>query len=406
MIFYIKTMDTRTVFVYYSPVMRKRKKAKNILLAFDWYDQRIYRGVAKYAVEQKWHLSPYLFSDRFVPHGWPADGAITCFGKVLGKFILSLDMPKVDISVHDIPETIPRVAVDNEAIGRLAAEHFLSRGFHHFAFYSWPIVDVNQIRMSSFFDALREAGVPKSSLHVIRQTPAKNMGDWDSHQNFILSQLGKLPRPLAVFAGQDNLGVTLIEICERNGIHIPDEIAVLGVDNIEFLCECLMVPLSSIDTRLEKLGYEAAHQLDRLLNKEITKNEPPQIIKPQGIICRQSTDVLAVEHPAVIKALQFTKNNFHKPIILEDVAEYAGMSKRGMEKAFQKYLGRSPAAELRRVRLDNAKRMLTETNDKIESIAIDCGYSNSSNLSFSFNKETGMSPRAYRNNFRADKEQL
>jgi LacI family transcriptional regulator len=232
------------------------------------------------------------------------------------------------------------------------------------------------------------------------------MGDWDSHQNFILSQLDKLPRPLAVFAGQDNLGVTLIEICERNGIHIPDEVAVLGVDNIEFLCKCLMVPLSSVDTRLEKLGYEAAHQLNRLLNKEITKNEPPQIIRPHGVICRQSTDVLAVEHPAVIKALQFTKSNFQNPITLEDVAEYAGMSKRGMEKAFQKYLGRSPAAELRRVRLDNAKRMLTETNCKIEAIAVDCGYSNSSNLSFAFNKETGMSPRTYRNNFRSDKEQL
>ena len=106
-----------------------KTSTKKILLAFDWYDQRIYKGVARYAVEQKWHLSPYLFSDRFIPHGWPADGAITCFGKTLGKFILSLDMPKVDVSVCDIPETIPRVIVDNEAIGRLAAKHFRSRGF-------------------------------------------------------------------------------------------------------------------------------------------------------------------------------------------------------------------------------------------------------------------------------------
>jgi len=377
-----------------------KSSTKKILLAFDWYDQRIYRGVARYAVEHKWHLSPYLFSDRFIPHGWPADGAITCFGKTLGKFILSLDMPKVDVSVCDIPETIPRVIVDNEAIGRLAAKHFRSRGFQNFAFYSWPIVDVNQIRMDSFFDCLREAGVKESSLHIIKQPSAKIMRNWDEHHNAILTQLKQLPRPLAVFAGQDNLGVTLIEICARSGIHIPEEISVLGVDNIEFLCECLMVPLSSVDTRLEDLGYTAAHQLDLLMSKKIKKTVPPLIIAPKGVVRRQSTDVLAVEHPTVVKALIFIMRNFQNPITLEDIAQYSEMSKRGLEKAFIKNLGRTPATELRRVRLDNAKRMLTETNEKIETIAIECGYSNSSNLSFAFNKETGKSPRAYRTHFR------
>ncbi|MBL7077901.1 MAG: substrate-binding domain-containing protein [Kiritimatiellae bacterium] len=379
------------------------KSAKTILVACDWYDRRIYRGIARYASEHDWHLSPYLFSDRFVPRGWPADGAITSYGNVLGKFILSLDMPKVDISVCDIAETIPRVTVNNEAISRLAAEHFLARGFRHFAFYSWSIVDVNQIRMSSFFEALKEAGVPASSLHILKQPPARIMSDWDAHMEAIVGQLHDLPRPLAVFAGQDNLGATLVEVCARSGIHVPEEVAVLGVDNIEFLCDCLMVPLSSIDTRLDDLGYEAAHQLDRLMNKKIKKTAKPILIDPKEVVCRQSTDVLAVEHPAVVKALRFTKENFHNPITLDDIAAYAGMSKRGMEKAFVKCLGRTPAVELRRIRLDSAKRMLTETNEKVETIARECGYSNSSNLSFAFNKETSMSPRAYRKHFRASR---
>ena len=380
----------------------KKKRAKRILLAFDWYDQRIYRGVARYAKEHNWHLSPYLFSDRFIPHGWPADGAITCYGKVLGKFILSLKMPKIDISVSEIPEEIPRVRVNNAKIGKLAAKHFLERGFRHFAFYNWSIVDVNLLRRKSFFNALKEEGIPPGSLHIINQPPEKIMRNWSAHQEAMLKQLEKLPRPLAVFAGQDNLGVTLIEICERSGIHVPEEIAVLGVDNIEFLCECLNAPLSSIDTRLEDLGYEASRQLDRLLNGEITAAEPPLLISPKGIVSRQSTDVLAVDHPAVVKALQYIKTNLGSPITLQDIANCTGMSKRGLEKAFQKHLGRSPATELRRVRLDAAKRMLTETNEKTESIARACGYSNSSNLSFAFNKETGMSPRVYRKTFRSN----
>jgi LacI family transcriptional regulator len=379
-----------------------KSDTKKVLLAFDWYDQRIYRGVARYATENRWHLSPYLFSDRFIPHKWPADGAITCFGKVLGKFILSLDMPKIDISISNIPETIPRVTVDNDAIGRLAAEHFVTRGFKHFAFYNWPIVDVNCTRRKAFFDALTEANIPKTSQHIINQPSTAIMRDWDSHQNAILEQLKQIPRPLAVFAGQDNLGVTLIEICERSGIHVPEEISILGVDNIEFLCECLVVPLSSIDTRFEKLGYTAAKQLDRLMNGEITCNEPPIRIAPHGIINRQSTDSLAIEHPAVVAALRFIRKNFSQPITIENIAQYAQISRRGLEKAFAKHLGISPATELRRIRLDHAKRLLTETSEKTETIAIACGYSNSSNLSFAFNRATGMSPRTYRNNFHGD----
>jgi LacI family transcriptional regulator len=149
------------------------------------------------------------------------------------------------------------------------------------------------------------------------------------------------------------------------------------------------------------MGYTAAQQLDRLMKGEITNEEPPILIEPKEIILRQSTDSLAVAHPAVVKALQFIKEHFHEPITLEDIGEYAGMSKRGMEKAFLKHLGISPATELRRVRLDNAKRLLVETTDKISAIAYDCGYSNSSNLSFAFNRETGMSPRAYRNRYSA-----
>ena len=374
----------------------------SILLAFDWFDHRIYRGIARFAGEADWHLSPYLFSDRNIPFNWPGDGVICSYGPTLASFIDSLEMPKVDVSVAKIPQQIPRVVIDNQQIGRLAAEHFLKRGFNHFAYFHWPAVEVNVVRQKAFRSALLDSGVPAANLHTIRQPGARVLRDWSAHETAILEQIDKLQRPLAVFTGQDNLGATLIEVCIRNGIHVPEEISVLGVDNIEFLCDCLAVPMSSIDTRLEELGYQAARQLQRLMNGEIGNDEPTLIIPVGHVVGRRSTEVLAVPHSGVAKALRMMRAEFGTPMTLEHVCDHVGMSKRGLEKAFRKHLQRSPAAELRRIRIDHAKRLLTETDIKIEAIARECGYCNSSNLSLAFKRDTALSPRAYRQKFRAE----
>jgi LacI family transcriptional regulator len=376
----------------------------NILLAFDWFDDRIYRGIAQFAADAGWHLSPYLFSDRHIPFNWPGDGAITSYGPTLGPFIESLGMPVVDITISEIPRQIPRVLNDNEEIGRLAAEHFLKRGFHHFAYFSWSSVPVNVVRQKSYRSALEDAGVPPENIHAILQPSDKILRDWPAHEAAILGQIDNLPRPLAVFTGQDNLGATLIEVCIRNGIHVPEEIAVLGVDNIEFLCDSLAVPLSSIDTRFADLGYQAARQLQRLLDGEIAPDEPPLLLASGGVVNRRSTEFLAIPHPAVAKALRMMRADFGSPMTLEHICRIVGMSKRGLEKAFRKHLQHSPAAELRRIRIDHAKRTLTETDMKVEAIARQCGYCNSSNLSLAFKRDTGLSPRAYRKKFRAEGE--
>jgi LacI family transcriptional regulator len=389
------------------PTQRPRSQASNwqprsILLAFDWFDQRIYEGIFRFAKERAWHLSPYLVSQRSTPTNWPGDGAITCFAKKIAQRIRALHMPKVDISVAPIPQRVPRVVVDNSAIGRLAAEHFLERGFHDFAFYSWPLVYVNQVRREAFFKALAAAGVRRRNIHEIHQSPARLLGNWKVHEADIKRQLDKLPRPLAVFAGQDNLGANLIEICHWSGISIPEEVAVLGVDNIELLCRGMMVPMSSIDTRLDELGYAAAEQLERLMDGKLKNTAAPILIPPKGVVTRRSTDVLAVRHSSIVRALAFMKEHSHRPITLGQISERVGMSKRGLEKAFLKHLGSTPAEQLRHLRLAKAKKLLVETDEKIEAIAHECGYSNSSNLGLAFNRDCGMSPRAYRATYRRD----
>ena len=375
---------------------RQNNLQRSILIALDWYDERVLRGIYNYAHEKNWHISPYLASGRFVPNGWPGDGAITCYGPETASYIDYLNMPVVDISHVEMPGKVPRVHVDNEDISRLAAEHFISRGYKFFAYYSWPIVEVNTQRHIAFKHELLTRGIPKENIYEIKQSDPKLLGDWKSHHADIIHQVNELPRPVAVFTGQDNLGASLIEMCVRSGIHVPEEIAVLGVDNTELLCEGSPVPLSSVRTRLTEVGYQAARQLDLLMSREITNKAKPIKIPPHGIVSRQSTDVLAIEHPAVATAVRYIKEHFGEPITIEDIIEFTGLSKRGLEKAFEKHLGRTPASELRRVRLDEAKRLLTESSDKIDSIALDCGYSNSSNLSCAFRRDTKMSPRAYR----------
>ncbi|MBL6920228.1 MAG: substrate-binding domain-containing protein [Puniceicoccaceae bacterium] len=377
----------------------KAARQRSIIIALDWYDERIVRGIYNYAREQNWHISPYLAAGRFVPHGWPSDGAITCYGSETSSYIDFLNMPVVDISYLDMPRQVPRVRVDNDAISKLAAEHFIARGYKFFAYYAWHDVPVNALRHDRFKQHLLANGIPEENIFAIKQSEGSLLGDWESHKTDIIDQVNQLPRPLAVFAGQDNLGASLIEMCVRESIHVPEEIAVLGVDNTELICEGSPVPLSSVRTRLTDLGYKAAEQLDRLMNKEINTKAEPLLVPPHGIVSRQSTDVLAIEHPAVATAVRYIKQHYGEPITIEDIIEFIGLSKRGLEKAFEKHLGRTPASELRRIRLDEAKRLLTETNDKIDSIALDCGYSNSSNLSCAFRRDTKLSPRAYRMKF-------
>jgi LacI family transcriptional regulator len=371
-------------------------KPKTILVASRWYDHRFYKGIIRYATKRGWHISPYNFASNFAQTGWPADGAITCYSKPLAEFIDDLGVPMVDITTWETPERVPQVVVDNEEIGRMAARHFLERGFKHFAYYSWSSVHVNSVRQACFFRALAHEGVPPENIHQIEQLPDHLIGRWELHHKHVLDQLEKLPRPLGIFTSHDALAASMLEVCMHSNIQVPEEVSVLGVDNIKHLCEALSVPLSSIDSNIERLGYTAAQQLDRLMKKEISNDEPPLLVPAKELVCRQSSNTLAVSHSKVVEALEFIETHYHEPITLENICQHINMSRRGLEKAFLQHLGSTPSIKLRCIRMASAKRMLTETKEKVSSIALACGYSSNSNLSAAFRRETGVSPRTYR----------
>ena len=149
------------------PSKHARISQPSIILAFDWFDERLYRGIFNYAKMKGWHMSSYMISDRFIPRGWPGDGAITCYGPILRDFIDHLDMPIVDITIEEMSRKAPRVVVDNRKIGEMAADHFHSRGYLNYAYYSWAEVTVNTVRREAFFHSLLERGVPRENLFEI-----------------------------------------------------------------------------------------------------------------------------------------------------------------------------------------------------------------------------------------------
>jgi LacI family transcriptional regulator len=284
--------------------------------------------------------------------------------------------------------------MDNAAIGRMAAEYFLNRGYENFAFiHRWGL-GVSRRRGEFFQQTIEDAGKQCEMISWLEERGRKP-DTRDQRHEWLIRRIGKLPKPLAILASRDVEALEVLEACFSVEILVPEHVAVLGVDNSEVHCECLRVPLSSIDVNLERIGYEGAALLDRILAGEKPSKEPIYI-PPAGIIERRSTDSMAVNHPGVAAALNFIYRNSHRPISMRDVFRAVAMSRSGLEKAFREHFVRAPMEELRRVRIERAKRMLLDTDDKIQSIAYATGLQTPHNLCRVFREHLGITPKQFR----------
>jgi LacI family transcriptional regulator len=375
----------------------RTRKDRSILLALGWYYPEMHRGVAHYARNHDWHVTADL-EDR-VPSHWKGDGIITLLAarqntwNLLERFADD-GIPIVDLAESQTQVPLPRVTMDNAAIGRMAAEYFLNRGYENFAFiHRWGL-GVSRRRGEFFQQTIEDAGKQCEMISWLEERGRKP-DTRDQRHEWLIRRIGKLPKPLAILASRDVEALEVLEACFSVEILVPEHVAVLGVDNSEVHCECLRVPLSSIDVNLERIGYEGAALLDRILSGEKPSKEPIYI-PPAGIIERRSTDSMAVNHPGVAAALNFIYRNSHRPISMRDVFRAVAMSRSGLEKAFREHFVRAPMEELRRVRIERAKRMLLDTDDKIQSIAYATGLQTPHNLCRVFREHLGITPKQFR----------
>ncbi len=367
---------------------------QNILLALGWYYPEVHRGVARFARDHGWHITADF--DDPIPSHWKGDGVLTLLG---AQQNLWRQLRRFDVQIVDLAESrpdihLPRLTMDNAAIGRMAADHFLHKGYRNFAVVQRWELGVSCRRRDHFRFELSAAG---HDCEVIswQSERGKRLDSREQRHRWLIKRLTALPKPMAVFAVRDAEAVEVIEACEAATFHVPEQVAVLGVDNTEMICDCLRVPLSSIDTNLEKIGYEGAALLQRLIGGD-RGSAMPTYVSPAGIVQRRSTDSLAVAHPGVSKALRFIHDHAHEPIDMSDVVRSIGMSRSGLEKAFREHYIRSPMKELRQVRLGIAKKRLRESDESVFNIAIQSGFQSSHHLCRVFQNELGTTPGAYR----------
>jgi LacI family transcriptional regulator len=287
---------------------------------------------------------------------------------------------------------VSEIHADSQGAGRLAAEHFLERGFRHFAFCGYAGRSWSDRRGEAFCQRLQEAG---HTCHVYEPSSRKRNIAWNEELPRVVAWLKGLPKPVAIMACNDNRGRQILESCLGAHIQIPDETAVVGVDNDEMVCGLSNPPLSSVALNLEGAGFRAAELLDTLM--ENPKLPPRQIpVEARWVVCRRSTDVLAIEDPHVAAALRFIRSQAHKPLDIGDIVPQSGISRRGLEIRFQQILGRSIRQEIQRVRLVRTKQLLSETNLSAEKIAVLSGFGSSAYLRNVFHREEGITITEFR----------
>lgn len=382
--------QSRAITAIASPDRRRR-----VLLALGWYAGQIHEGVARYARDASWILNLDMMRSGTFPQLWRGDGIITILGSNsrMDRALLRLALPVVNIGPID-RANVPSVRPDDEAIGRLAAGHFRERGFRRFAFYACSGGPGERARCDCFRRHIAKMGGEFSVIDwasVAR--PGRNSDA--ARLRFLRRQLEALPKPLAVFAEYDDRAVEVLLACEISNLPVPEQIAVLGVDNDALRCDFAPTPLSSIDDDQDRQGFEAARLLDQIMNGRKTP-AAATIVEPRGVIVRRSTDILAIDHPQVAEALRIVWEHYMEPLTAQDVERAVPMSGRRLHDAFLRHVGRSIAAELARRRVERVGQLLGDRKLKLPAIATACGFSSANHLTRVFKRSTGTSPQSFR----------
>ncbi len=309
------------------------------------------------------------------------------------RAIINMGIPTVCFPYsRETIEGVVNVVTDHEAVGRMTADHLLSLGLSHFAYCGFDDWWWSRRRRDSFCAKVSEVGI---EADVYRLPGPKSERTWDKELPHIVNWLRHLPKPVGVMACNDDRGELVIEACKMEGLKVPDEVAVVGVDNDALICDLCSPRLSSVAWTLEKGGYEAAESLDRMIKGQ-EKDRPTLWIHPTHIVARQSTDVLAMEDLEVAAALRVIRCCGCLNIGVQQVVERTGLSRRALEQRFRKTLGCSIHDEIERVRLELTTQMLAKTQKSVGEIARTLGFPDAAHVSRFFRKAKGISPMMYR----------
>lgn len=368
-------------------------KRKRVLVALDWYDSDMHRGIAAYARERDWVLNTHMVRHHELPEGWEGDGVIGLIGRqVTRDFVRSLKLPTVDIGGHYTE--FPQVFSDNYRAGVLGAEHLLERNHTNFSFFFIQSSRLEKEVSAGFIQTIESTG-RTCLLRYWNPTESEHEVNYRSVHNWAKRTLTSLPKPVAVMCQNDDTMAIILNAAVEAGLQIPEEVALLGLGNTALVCDFLPVTLSSIDVNLEGLAYRAAQELDRLFDGGAPHVVPVRVA-PRGVVLRKSTNFLAVSDPHVMAVLRKIWDHYSEPISVEKLIPSVPISRSSLYRLFLQQVGRPIARELKRVRLEHAKRLLTMTDKSVSSIAKESGFASLITFSRAFSENIKLSPSEYR----------
>ncbi len=391
-----------------NPVPKSRRPRVALLVESSRaYGRGVLLGVARYIrTHQPWSV---FFQDlnlcddtpEWLGH-WQGEGIITRLENAdIVKVIQRVKVPAVYLrQVHPAIKT-PCVLTDNDAVSRLCFEHLKERGFRHYAFCGFNGADYSDERQDAFVRLVAGAGL---ACHVYRDTEVEPV----SHGNTatfeelgmqdggcVMQWIQKLPKPVGLMACNDMRGQQVLDACRVLGVAVPEEVAVMGVDNDEVVCTLSDPPLSSVVPDTERIGFDAAMILAQMMAGENFATGRI-FVPPKGISTRRSTEVLAMEDRQIAAAARFIREHACEGIDVGDVLRAVPLSRSTLDRRFIQIMGHSPKDEILHVRLNHAKQLLAETDFSQALIAEKVGLEHVEYLSRIFKKRVGLTPSEFR----------
>tara|TARA_B100001971_G_C18267290_1_gene594533 strand:+ start:12661 stop:13839 length:1179 start_codon:yes stop_codon:yes gene_type:complete len=352
-----------------------------------------------------WHLqveSSGTMESRLPPPGWDGDGIIArASDPKIVQWLNDTKLPVINISAIQLPRSnFPCVTTDYKASAAIACQYYLNRGFQNFA-YVGPLKHQVVNDYYTYFKA-ELAAHKQTCLSFDLPYNYEDRRNLDIRTKKLQDWLIQLPKPIAIVSWGNDAGREIIDACNRKNILVPHDVAVLGTDTNKPLDKASHPSLSCIQTPSYQIGWTAAEMLDRLF-QGLPLKEHRVLFPPTKISSQLSTDTLAIRDKQLIQALQFIRDYAYQAITMDDILAHVPMSRRLLEQKFRKQLGRSPMAEVTRLRISKARRLLADTDMTMQEIAEACGYSTYNYMSYLFKRETGVPPTEYRQSSRQAK---
>ncbi|WP_197525385.1 XylR family transcriptional regulator [Pseudobythopirellula maris] len=368
------------------------------------FGRDLLRGIARYSHEHgpwSFHISPGDY-EQVVPkmHQWGGTGIIARIPnqRVAAK-ILEAGVPTIAVGLTDeqLSEDNPlhslsEVSSDAAEVSRMVADYFLERQFRWMAYVGIGDREWSKRRELAFRDYLGTHGIEP----IAYEPPTKPRQQvWEREQSVLAEWIRELPKPIGVFACDDDRGREVLEACALAGVEVPGDVAVVGVDNDKVFCDLADPPLSSVSLNIETAGYRAAALLDGLMSGNIDRAQAIKV-DALGIVTRRSSEIVVVEDNDVSAALQIIHSRQGVGITVKSIVDELNVSRRSLEKRFRQSLGRSILDEVQTVRLENSKRLLLETTYSVSQVARLAGFGSTGYFIQFFQCRMGCTPGAFR----------